>query len=426
MIRTSKRFLLNVPMRRHLSLNRISGLQNLVPSLPEDIWKIIIRYFFEKENAKVNYTKESISRRCFQKLCCVSRFWSKMIHNFVVEWFKDDCKFSNWVLGHFPDLLTLDLERENIEDKGLEKLTNLTSLNLAHNSRITNAALTKLSNLKSLNLCTNIKITNEALKKLPNLTHLDLTYNEVISNAGILHLTTSLSILNLNANISGYCLTSFTNLTDLSLQRNWAIDEDLLKLSKLKRLSLSYTNISDNCLMSLTQLTGLQLRSNSFLTSECLKPLRNLSFLALHETYFSRLDMSNLTNLTELSISDCLILRNNDLMHLTKLKILDLGLGTLISNEGINYLTQLNQLKISTCNIGNEGIMNLTNLTSLVIYQNPNITHYGLQKLTNLLKLDVRGRSKINPNITSLLTRLNYFCLDDRDGLSKILINFER
>ena len=107
----------------------------------------------------------------------------------------------------FPSLIELDLSKDYyyICDNELNKMVNLTSLNLSDNSNITNNGLVYFTNLTSLNLNNNKNITDEGLEHLVNLTNLDLSYNQNITNDGI---------------------KGLTNLTNLDLSINYTITDN--------------------------------------------------------------------------------------------------------------------------------------------------------------------------------------------------------
>lgn len=105
-----------------------------------------------------------------------------------------------------------------------QQYNNLHILKLDHNAMITNAGLKKMTQLTSLDLSRNTRITDEVLEYLPNLKYLYLNHNRNISNVG---------------------LKMLTNLTFLELNKSKATCSAVESLPKLKCFNMlrMYTNV---------------------------------------------------------------------------------------------------------------------------------------------------------------------------------------
>ena len=132
-------------------------------------------------------------------------------------------------------------EEKIVSVKGLEKLTNLTKIDLSYNN-----------------------ITKIDVKSFEELTDLSLFYNklttvDVTNNA-------KLKVLSLyNNDIESIDLTKNTELTYLSLSNNKINNIDITKNTKLNYLSLAGNNLSDIDLSQNSELNTLYLFDNHFM-----------------------------------------------------------------------------------------------------------------------------------------------------------------
>lgn len=157
-----------------------------------------------------------------------------------------------------------------ITNEGVSKLTNLLSLNLSCNTVITNQGISTLHKLKYLDLniflkrCSkyntnpswyyilnwNFKITDRGISRLTNLTSLILSSNRHITDDGITNLT-NLTRLDLGCNdkITDNGIIGLTNLTFINLERNHKITDNvirsLLKLVKIVTRDGTYVPIEE-------------------------------------------------------------------------------------------------------------------------------------------------------------------------------------
>ena len=163
------------------------------------------------------------------------------------------------------NLSTLDLEDNSITDiSALSRLIKLTSLDLEDNSITDISALSRLIKLRGLRLNFN-RISNiSALSGLTNLQWLDVGLgNNRISNISALSGLTELRALYLTSSSTGNSITDIsalsglTNLTRLYLQQNSITDISALSgLTNLQWLVLADNSISD--ISPLVSNTGLR------------------------------------------------------------------------------------------------------------------------------------------------------------------------
>ena len=300
-----------------------------------------------------------------------------------------------------------DGEIKNLQ--GIEKLINLTQLELS-SSKITDLKeLWKLTNLTHLYL-NGSNITNiQGIEKLTNLTYLDLSGTGITSLKDIEKLT-NLTYLDLRGtNIT--CLQGIENLSNLTyLDLGWSSITNLQgieNLTNLTNLQLYRTGITSfQGVDKLTNLTDLDMDVTGITSVKGIENLTNLTSLRLSRTDITSFQgIENLTNLTSLNLSDTKITSMKGIENLTNLTFLDLSNTGITSFQGIENLTNLTSLILSDTGITNiKGIENLTNLAGLYL-SNTAITNIkGIENLTNLVDLDIsyNGLSEL-PDLTKLV-----------------------
>lgn len=156
--------------------------------------------------------------------------------------------FDDHVVALAPCLESLALTgNDRLTDTAIIALTNLTSLFLRFDNRISGEAISRLTGLRSLVLDNNWRITDNAFMGLHNLESLSITSNATLSGSAMRHLT---------------------NLRELSLGR-----VEMLRNQELTRKCFGY--IADS-------LTTLRLSSLTFpLSDDDLHSFPNLVHLAL-------------------------------------------------------------------------------------------------------------------------------------------------
>jgi internalin A len=148
------------------------------------------------------------------------------------------------------------------------------------------------------------------------------------------------------------------NITEVSLARTWATDNDLdrvVEVKGLKKLDLSFTYISDRGierLQQLKQLEDLTLDTTEFITDAAmsyLRSMKSLKRLVLHGTDITDVGMpyiAEMTNLRVLDVSHTMLgnVGLESLPALSDLEELKLG-GDPINGTNLNFLKLLPKLK---------------------------------------------------------------------------------
>lgn len=194
----------------------------------------------------------------------------------------------------FTNLRKLEIfDRVLIGDNEIKHLTQLTSLDIYCNNTITIQSIRFLTNLVNLKVNKFIRQENLAyltrlhtlslghihygciteIHHLPNLTSLSLVSDKLIQDSELIKLCSTLLFLNLSGNfsITNDGLSKMTALKTLILDQN----------SNLKINNEWNTNddITDKGLSNLTNLTSLSLVDNEIITDVCLMKLTNLQWL---------------------------------------------------------------------------------------------------------------------------------------------------
>ena len=135
---------------------------------------------------------------------------------------------------------------------------------------------------------------------------------------------------------------------------------------------------------SLTSLRSLELSGRAGVTD--LSQLTGLTELSLSDNDCQVKGVSQLVNLQILEVISSGALNQLDLNQLTRLTELDLSVNHAITD--VNCLTGLQSLNIcGECGVADQGIARLTNLTRLNCIDNPKITMAGLRHLTAIKTL---------------------------------------
>ena len=243
--------------------------------------------------------------------------------------------------GDMLALTRLEAPNINIKDlTGLEHAHNLTTLNLGGEY---------ISGEGTMNSNT---ISNfSPLNRLPQLTVLNLSFSS-LTDVSFLSRLTQLSNLQLwNNSISDVSfLAGLTQLTSLNLDNNTVSDVSfLVGLTQLKNLSLRSNPISDiSVLAGLTQLESLYLNGPDISNISALSELTQLTLLGIWGASVSDISaLSGLTQLRTLYLDNNAIANVKPLAELTQLKTLRLSGNAIADVSALSGLTQVGQLILS-------------------------------------------------------------------------------
>lgn len=272
--------------------------------------------------------------------------------------------------------------KDIIDVSGIEKLSNLTKLDLEKNN-IENIDLSNNVSLIDVALSAN-KLSNIDVSKNTNLvkfyvssnqlTSLDLSNNDNIERMDIsLNKISSIDISNLN-NLKSVALSA-NRISSLNVNTNVLL-ESLYASSNL----LSSIDITNN-----NNLINIDLADNS-LSSIDVKDKTNLKYLKLSKNKLTSIDIKSNTLLEELTISGNK-LTSIDLSNNTNLKELYISSNNL-DNLDISKLSKLAHLNAAFNNFDNLVIDNPTNIIDLVVEADW-IKEYNFDEFTNMKSLRV-------------------------------------
>ena len=279
---------------------------------------------------------------------------------------------------------------------GLEKATNLTSLDLNNNKIENIEPIRGLTNLTDLYLDNN-KIENiEPIKGLTHLTNLGLNTNK-IDNIEILRGLTNLTYLGLDSNKIDNIeiLKGLTYLTNLRLNSNRIENiEPLRELINLTYLGLDSNKIDNiESLKKLINLTDLYLNSNKIENIEPLRGLINLNKLYLYNNKIVNIDpLEDLINLYELDLEENKITNIEVLTGLTSLNKLNLEYNEI---EDISPLDAFKTNKFSFLKIMHNRIKDLSSVIDLIQISGdgyPGKLSFG----DNIIKIEAPNTNRFN------------------------------
>jgi hypothetical protein len=311
-----------------------------------DLPQEIIRQWINQQNSKV---------------CKLWRtFWFSKATSICFKY--NDIDLSTNIANKFRYLTALKLYYNASIDWSIKSLLSLKIVTLIEHNFTRSSNLQHLTNLTSLSLQKNKKITS--LKNLTNIIHLNLQNDKGIKDIGI------------------------DNLIKLSLDGSSLItNEILMRLTKLQRLTLTrivldaQTIISDRSIIHLMNLTHLHIEDSDIITDVSIKKLTNLTNIRIYRlqnvTFAS---LSLLTNLTTMHLSAQWLIAC-DFSNLTNLEKLHLYNVTGVLGVMLTHLTKLETLKLVNMNfIENEDIYKLTNLKTMSILHCAMLEKYKIKE----------------------------------------------
>ena len=339
---------------------------------------------------------------------------------------------------------------------GLEKATNLTTLNLWGGSGLTDisavsgltnltslrlygsfsdiSAVSGLTNLTTLNLSGGSRVTDiSAVSGLTNLTTLTLygSFSDISAVSGLTNLTT-LTLYGSVSDISA--LSSLANLTTLTLRGRFTDISALSSLTNLTSLDLWGSGVTDfSALSRLTNLTTLTLGGSRLTDISTVSRLTNLTSLDLIGSGVTDISaLSGLTNLTTLTLEGNGVTDFSALSSLTNLTTLDLGGSGVTDISALSRLTKLKTLNLGFVAARDLGLWDLTcnplgNWTFGRSYPDARVPHplnsqlrdrtprlsniSALSGLTNLTWLNLSGQNITDISALSGLTKLTHLYL---------------
>ena len=294
-------------------------------------------------------------------------------------------------------LTDVDVDFINTHKSIITSLDLTATPNMITQKQLENITSTDFPLLDNLSISNNQSLTSLNLAKFPTLTKLSAIYINNIT--GFNDIKKNLTTIEVSIE-SGIPLTDITNLTDKTKVTTLA-----LYLYTDTSLDISeFTNLTELTLTNLSGLTGLDLSALTNLTTLKVDGLNQLTTLTLPTklTNLTKLTLINLSGLTGLDISK--------FTNLTKLQVYDLAKLTTLD---LSALTNLTYLYVSWLgSVSTLDLAKLTNLTNLTV-SGLGITTLDLSALTNLTNLRVRDLGIQTLDISALkkLTTLNVYDL---------------
>lgn len=265
--------------------------------------------------------------------------------------------------------------------KGIEAAKNLETLTISGNPDDSSKSfkdVTPLKNLKKLKL---LRLSHNAindltpLKDLSGLEKLYISHNQ-IEDVSILNNLKNLKNLDISVNkvndISD--LKDLTKVENLDMRNNKISDISVTKNYKnLNWLMANNNQIKDiSSLKSNTELNYLNLENNQIEDASAITDLSKLQSLNLNNNKITKIDVSKLTDLTELYIAQNAIVSIDSISKLTKLNDVNLSENKITSVEALKDLTGLGMLNLSNNQIKDiSSLKNLAKLYDLDVHSNP-------------------------------------------------------
>ncbi|MBA3236732.1 MAG: hypothetical protein H0T62_00075 [Parachlamydiaceae bacterium] len=264
---------------------------------PEILEEVIFIIFHNLKEVKAKNTLSLVDKT-------FNRIWTPLVTKIVT---KDNCSNEDLLLlaSKFTNVTSLNLQSNKKITKGISHFKKLIyldlsadfNLNLSHDfvgsPLVQSNEIANLTNLITLKLFCNGVIDDSGVYNLINLTELNLEGNEQITDEGIRNLT-KLKSLNLcahrlnhfenyNIKITDAAFSNFTNLNYLNLKCNRSISN----LSIIKNICLTNLNLAGNKKITnegieKLNLIDLDLSGNFTITNDAVVKLTNLVYLNLN------------------------------------------------------------------------------------------------------------------------------------------------
>ncbi|MBB1523050.1 MAG: leucine-rich repeat domain-containing protein [Clostridiales bacterium] len=326
-----------------------------------------------------------------------------------------DQDLKNFLLTYFKKP---DNERKNQYDNYYLKLSNTSYIKPSDETEIYKDEMEKILELRVVKI--NTKETAmylTGLEKATNLTSLDLNNNKIENIEPIRGLTNLTDLYLDNNKIENIePIKGLTHLTNLGLNTNKIDNIEILRgLTNLTYLGLDSNKIDNiEILKGLTYLTNLRLNSNRIENIEPLRELINLTYLGLDSNKIDNIEsLKKLINLTDLYLNSNKIENIEPIRGLTNLTYLGLDSNKIENIEPLRGLINLTDLYLNSNKIENiEPLRGLTNLNKLYLYNNKIVNIDPLEDLINLYELDLEENKITNIEALTGLTSLNKLNLE--------------
>ena len=288
--------------------------------------------------------------------------------------------------------------------KGIEKLTNLTLLDVRDN-QLTNIDVSKNINLDELHVSWN-QLTDIDVSKNVKLTDLDVLDNK-LTNIDVSK-NVNLEKLDVTSNqLTNLDISKNVNLSDLYVRDNKLTNLDISKNTYLRNLYVGQNQLTSLDVSNKAYLEILDIRNNQLTDLDIHKSL-NLNFLNASINQLTNIDVSENVNLTSLTLFDNQ-LTNIDVSKNVKLEKLDVSWNQL-TNIDVSENVNLDDFDVGHNQLTNIEVSKNTNLISLTLLDNQ-LTNVDVSKNVNLTYLGVSWNQLTNIDVSKNvnLENLNVF-----------------
>ena len=340
----------------------------------------------------------------------------------------NDCTSLTTLMLKGTAITSLDLNSQNpsLQSLSVENCTSLTYLDLMRSSESTtfnSLAVTGCTALKTLNLYNCKGITTLDTTILTALEELNLTYSGVAT----VNSSTSTMDFSQNLNLKRVYLNGVNSFTEFDVSSNTLLEEfalsdnsnvttlDFSSNTKLKNLNLSDVSALDTLdISACTSLESVSLLNTGLTTLSVTGSDALTQFWVYNNMSLVSLTLTGGANLTSVKLSS-----GSENPTLKTLSITNCGITSL----DVTYLTKLTTLDVSNCS----ALANITGLDNLTLLESFNATGSGIESidastLTNLSTLAVDDMSALESlNISN--TAVASLSLDGCSSLKHFYVN---
>ncbi|CAL5989825.1 DUF2252_family protein [Hexamita inflata] len=216
-------------------------------------------------------------------------------------------------------------------------------------------------------------------------------------------------------NLEVLCISNISNQLESKM-----LAQEINRFLKLKKLVLHGWIIDTTQISQMTDLTNLGLSNCCLLTTEALRtylPFVNLEKLNMFENQkISITSLQQMTRLTQLGLSGCGLFSVDALQPLINLEELQLHQNKGINITSIQYLINLTKLNLESCNLVSlDALRPLCKLEELDISWNSIIYLQPIKELKYLCKLDARNNKIIDSQAIQQHINLEKFDLRNQE-----------
>ncbi|CAL6066222.1 Conserved_hypothetical protein [Hexamita inflata] len=293
---------------------------------------------------------------------------------------------------------------------GLEKVTNLTHLDLSSNNITEISALQSLSSLEELMLNNNMIVRIDCLEKLVNLRNFEIKNNRLF-NANVSKFWKNITKLFVNDNF----INDFTELFNHdNYNPLWISPQKIPGTENVKKYlqgeatqeqieaELAKFNNNKKC-------TDKK-HSDQKLMQKLKKQIYNKQLEIADNESVQDLNFANNFKLTKLALNNCINVKFDFVCNVKTLHVVNCQLACI---DGIQKMLQLQELNLENNSLEDVSVLaQLLNLQSLILNDNKLTDLSCLKSLVKLVRLDVRRNKLLEVDFVLELKELKTFNFD--------------